>query len=110
METILVTGGAGFIGSHTCVELLNAGYKVIIMDNFVNSKPESIKRIKEITNKNPILLLDDIFDKLDDNRVSQLIELVNEQNFGQIFITDTHKERTESVVKRINEESRIFEI
>jgi DNA replication and repair protein RecF len=66
-----------------------------------------IKRIKEITNKNPILLLDDIFDKLDDNRVSQLIELVNEQNFGQIFITDTHKERTESVVKRINE-SRKF--
>ena len=73
-------------------------------------KLAQIKRIKEITNKNPILLLDDIFDKLDDNRVSQLIELVNEQNFGQIFITDTHKERTESVVKRINEESRIFEI
>ena len=73
-------------------------------------KLAQIKRIKDITNKNPILLLDDIFDKLDDNRVSQLIELVNEQNFGQIFITDTHKERTESVVKRINEESKIFEI
>ena len=73
-------------------------------------KLSQIKRIKEITNKNPILLLDDIFDKLDDNRVSQLIELVNEQNFGQIFITDTHTERTESVVKRINEESKIFEI
>ena len=73
-------------------------------------KLAQIKRIKEITNKTPILLLDDIFDKLDDNRVSQLIELVNEQNFGQIFITDTHKERTESVVKRINEESKIFEI
>lgn len=73
-------------------------------------KLAQIQRIKDITNKNPILLLDDIFDKLDDNRVSQLIELVNEQNFGQIFITDTHKERTESVVKRINEESRIFEI
>ena len=73
-------------------------------------KLAQIKRIKDITNKNPILLLDDIFDKLDDNRVSQLIELVNQQNFGQIFITDTHRERTESVVKRINEESRIFEI
>lgn len=73
-------------------------------------KLAQIQRIKEITGKTPILLLDDIFDKLDDNRVSQLIELVNEQNFGQIFITDTHKERTESVVKRINEESRIFEI
>ena len=73
-------------------------------------KLAQIKRIKEITNKNPILLLDDIFVFFDDNRVSQLIELVNEQNFGQIFITDTHKERTESVVKRINEESKIFEI
>ena len=73
-------------------------------------KLAQIIRIKDITNKNPILLLDDIFDKLDDNRVSQLIELVNQQNFGQIFITDTHRERTESVVKRINEESKIFEI
>jgi len=73
-------------------------------------KLAQIQRIKEITNKTPILLLDDIFDKLDDLRVAQLIELVNEQRFGQIFITDTHKERTESVVKRINEESKIFEI
>lgn len=73
-------------------------------------KLAQIKRIKDITNKNPILLLDDIFDKLDDNRVSQLIELVNQQNFGQIFITDTHRDRTESVVKRINEESKIFQI
>jgi DNA replication and repair protein RecF len=73
-------------------------------------KLAQIKRIKDITNKNPILLLDDIFDKLDDNRVSQLIELVNQQNFGQILITDTHRERTESVVKRINEESKIFQI
>ena len=66
--------------------------------------------IKELTGKTPVLLLDDIFDKLDDNRVSHLIKLVNEESFGQIFITDTHKERTESVVKRINEESKIFEI
>lgn len=48
---ILVTGGAGFIGSHTSVELLNAGYDIIILDNFVNSKPESLKRIKELTGK-----------------------------------------------------------
>ncbi len=76
----------------------------------ISLKLAQIKRIKELTGKNPILLLDDIFDKLDDTRVSQLIELVNKENFGQIFITDTHRERTESVVKRINEESKIFEI
>lgn len=48
---ILVTGGAGFIGSHTCVELLNAGYEIAVIDNFSNSKPESLKRIKQITGK-----------------------------------------------------------
>ncbi|MEH7298972.1 NAD-dependent epimerase/dehydratase family protein, partial [Neobacillus drentensis] len=46
---ILITGGAGYIGSHTCVELLNAGYEIVVLDNFMNSKPEAINRIKEIT-------------------------------------------------------------
>lgn len=59
---ILVTGGAGYIGSHACVELLNAGYEVIVVDNFINSKHESISRVKEITKKelkfNQIDLLD----------------------------------------------------
>ena len=73
-------------------------------------KLSQMNRIKELTGKTPVLLLDDIFDKLDDTRVSQLIELVNQEHFGQIFITDTNKERTENVVKRINEESTIFEI
>ena len=76
----------------------------------VSLKLAQINRIKELTGKSPILLLDDIFDKLDDTRVSQLIELVNKENFGQIFITDTHKDRTENVVRRIHEESKIFEI
>lgn len=58
----------------------------------------------------PLLLLDDIFDKLDESRVTALIKLVNEHNFGQIFITDTHPERTRAIAKRINEESRIFTI
>ncbi|SDE27984.1 DNA replication and repair protein RecF [Riemerella columbipharyngis] len=64
--------------------------------------------IKNRTKNTPMLLLDDIFDKLDDKRVSQLIDLVNREGFGQIFITDTHRGRTEEVVKNINEESRIF--
>lgn len=49
--SILVTGGAGYIGSHTCVELLNAGYDIVVVDNFVNSCAESIKRVEQITSK-----------------------------------------------------------
>ena len=49
---ILITGGAGYIGSHTCIELLNAGQDIIIVDNYSNSKPESLLRVKEITGKN----------------------------------------------------------
>lgn len=48
---ILVTGGAGFIGSHTCVELLNAGYEIIVVDNYYNSNPKSLERVKELTGK-----------------------------------------------------------
>ncbi|OXS59086.1 UDP-galactose 4-epimerase [Bacillus sp. V-88] len=48
---ILLTGGAGYIGSHTCIELLNAGYDIIVVDNFSNSKPEALKRVSEITRK-----------------------------------------------------------
>ena len=48
---ILVTGGAGFIGSHTCVVLQEAGYDIVIVDNFSNSKPEALNRIKKITGK-----------------------------------------------------------
>jgi UDP-glucose 4-epimerase len=48
---ILVTGGAGYIGSHTCVELLNAGYEIVLVDNLSNSKQESLKRIQELTGK-----------------------------------------------------------
>ncbi len=48
MPTILVTGGAGYIGSHTCVELLAAGYEVLVVDNFSNSKPEALRRVEEI--------------------------------------------------------------
>ena len=51
MGSILVTGGAGFIGSHCCVELLESGYEVIIMDNLFNSKEESVNRIQQITGK-----------------------------------------------------------
>jgi len=60
---ILVTGGAGFIGSHTCVELLENNYEIVVMDNFVNSKPESLNRIKKITGKDFKFYEADLLDK-----------------------------------------------
>lgn len=51
MKNILITGGAGYIGSHTAVELLNSGYEVIVYDNLCNSSKESLKRVKELTGK-----------------------------------------------------------
>lgn len=60
--------------------------------------------------KTPILLLDDIFDKLDENRVSKIVDLVNDENFGQIFITDTHIERTENVIKKTDQPYKMFEL
>ena len=51
MKTILVTGGAGYIGSHTCVELLAAGYEVVVADNLCNSSQESLKRVERIAQK-----------------------------------------------------------
>lgn len=48
---ILVTGGAGYIGSHTCVELLDAGYEIVVMDNFSNSKPDALEKIRKISGK-----------------------------------------------------------
>ena len=59
---------------------------------------------------NPILLLDDIFDKLDDTRVKQIINLVNQEKFNQIFITDTNKSRSEEIIKKVNKSYKIFEI
>lgn len=66
--------------------------------------------IKEQSNTTPILLLDDIFDKLDEHRVSHIVALVNNENFGQIFISDTHADRTEEVVKQIHQSYKIFKM
>ncbi|MGX2961375.1 UDP-glucose 4-epimerase GalE [Peribacillus sp. JNUCC 23] len=59
---ILVTGGAGYIGTHTCVELLNAGYEIVVVDNFSNSKPEALNRVREITGKDFIFYEADLLD------------------------------------------------
>ena len=60
---VLVTGGCGFIGSHTCCELLDSGYEVVVIDNLCNSKKEVIDKIKEITNKNVSFYEADVCDK-----------------------------------------------
>ncbi len=62
-RTILVTGGAGYIGSHACLELLQAGYDVIVVDNLSNSKAESLKRVQQITGKSLVFYQNDICDK-----------------------------------------------
>ena len=61
--SILVTGGAGYIGSHTVIELLNAGYEVVVLDNLVNSSKESLKRVEEITGKEVTFYEGDIADR-----------------------------------------------
>ena len=48
---ILITGGCGYIGSHTCIEMLNAGYDIVVVDNYYNSKPEALNRVKELSGK-----------------------------------------------------------
>ena len=60
---VLVTGGAGYIGSHTCIELLNGGYEIVVVDNFVNSCEKSCERVKRITGKDLVLYQGDVRDK-----------------------------------------------
>ena len=69
MGKILVTGGAGFIGSHTCVELLENGYEIVVFDNFSNSKPEALARIKKITGKDFAFYEGDLLNREDVEKV-----------------------------------------
>lgn len=69
VKKVLVTGGTGFIGSHTCVELLNKGYEVVVVDNLCNSKDEALKRIKHITGKEVTFHQVDLLNKAALNQV-----------------------------------------
>lgn len=86
---ILVTGGAGYIGSHTCVELLSAGYEVVIVDDFSNSKPEVLKRIREITGKDFAFYQLDVADKenmrkvFEENRPDAVIHFAGYKAVGE---------------------------
>ncbi|MCX6171879.1 MAG: DNA replication and repair protein RecF [Flavobacterium sp.] len=66
--------------------------------------------VKKQSGEKPILLFDDIFDKLDEFRVSKIIEMVNNEEFGQLFISDTHPDRTEDIVKTTHQSYKIFNL
>ena len=72
MANILVTGGAGYIGSHTCVELLEAGHDVIVLDNLSNSSEESLKRVQELTGKTLKFIQGDIRNQSDLDQIFSL--------------------------------------
>lgn len=66
--------------------------------------------VKKQSGEKPILLFDDIFDKLDESRVSKIVSMVNQEEFGQLFISDTHPERTENIVKETHQSYKIFNL
>jgi DNA replication and repair protein RecF len=66
--------------------------------------------IKKQSGQKPILLFDDVFDKLDESRVSQIVAMVNNDEFGQLFISDTHPDRTENIVKQTHQSYKIFNL
>ena len=73
--SILVAGGAGYIGSHTCVELLEAGYEVVVVDNLYNASEESLKRVEKITGKSVTFYEADILDKEALNKIFDAHEI-----------------------------------
>src|SRR5690625_7147951 len=86
---VLVTGGAGYIGSHTCVELLQAGYDVIVMDNFSNSHPESLKSFTDLTGCHVKIYVTDLLDKMwitqifTENNIEAVIHLAGLKAVGE---------------------------
>ena len=86
---ILVTGGTGYIGSHTCVELLNSGYDIVVIDNFSNSKPDVIDKIKSITGKDFSFYEGDVCDKellrkiFNDNKIDAAIHFAGYKAVGE---------------------------
>ncbi len=90
---ILVTGGAGFIGSHTCVELLNAGYDVVVYDNLCNSSEKSLDRVRKITGKDLTFYKGDILDR------ARLTEVFSKEKIDSVIHFAGLKAVGESVAK-----------
>ncbi len=89
--SILVTGGAGYIGSHTCLELLNAGFDVVVLDNFSNSKMESLKRVEQLTGRSLAFKHGDVRDR------TCLRELFLQYEISSVIHFAGHKAVGESV-------------
>ncbi len=87
--TVLVTGGAGYIGSHTVIELLNSGNQVIIVDNFYNSQPEVLKRIKELSGKDfkfyeaDVLNREELTKIFEENKIDSVIHFAGYKAVGE---------------------------
>ncbi|MBS5081278.1 MAG: UDP-glucose 4-epimerase GalE [Clostridiales bacterium] len=90
---ILVTGGAGYIGSHTCIELLKAGYDVVVVDNLYNSSEKAIKRVEEISGKNVTFYKADILDR------EKLNEIFDKESIDSVIHFAGLKAVGESVAK-----------
>ena len=88
-ETILVTGGAGFIGSHTCVELINAGYQVVVVDDLSNSSEEALRRVGQITGITPRFYQASILDReamdriFEENQIDSVIHFAGFKAVGE---------------------------
>jgi DNA replication and repair protein RecF len=95
------------IGTHPIKKFGSQGQQKSYLVALKLAQFEFLKSQSGVT---PILLLDDIFDKLDDHRVAQIINLVEDKNFGQLFISDTNQERTEQVVKKVHQSYKIFSL
>src|SRR5690606_15809164 len=92
-KNILVTGASGYIGSHTCVELLEAGFRVVALDNLCNSSPQALERVAEITGQRPVFYQADIRDR------AALDEILNEHRIDAVIHFAGLKAVGESVEK-----------
>jgi DNA replication and repair protein RecF len=95
------------IGEYPIKKLGSQGQKKTFL---VALKLAQFEFIKEISGQKPILLLDDIFDKLDQHRVEQIVLTVASEQFGQIFITDTNREHLDSMIRKMDTDFRIFKV
>ena len=112
--SVLVTGGAGYIGSHTCVEMLNAGYDIIVVDNLDNSSDESLKRVEKITGKSIRFYKEDVRNKaalnriFSENKIEAVIHFAGLKAVGEsvekpIMYYDNNLESTISLLEVMDE-------